>query len=112
MRKTIRTSILVALTSIAVAGVAIAGNDSQRRQKQAELDARCDAARQEMIKPLKEKYIAECIQEQTRQRDAEEYCERFYKDYGERSGRRQAMFLDLPECIEANEYQKSTRSSR
>ena len=68
----------------------------------AELDRRCEAAREAKIAPLREAEIAKCKQ----QEDSDPArCERFYADYGE-GGKtiygtmRPPMFHDLPECIE------------
>lgn len=69
----------------------------------AELDRRCDAARQEKIAPLREAEIAGCKADR---RNDPDWCERFYADYGE-GGRTQSgtirprMFDDLPECVDA-----------
>jgi hypothetical protein len=68
-----------------------------------ELDARCDAAREEKIAPLREAEIAKC---QADMRNDPAFCERFNADFGE-GGRtvtgsiRPRMFDDLPECVEA-----------
>ena len=73
---------------------------------QRQLDAACAWARQQELAPLRDEYIQECIEESWR--DAEQ-CERFYSDYGNRTGRRAPLFYDLPECIEAFEFRKSYR---
>ena len=48
-----------------------------------------------------------------RKRDQEQAdrkaCETFYADFGAQSGRRAPLFYDLPECVEAFEYQNSQR---
>lgn len=70
-----------------------------------QLDARCEAARQVKIRPLREAEIAKCKAEK---RSDPQYCERFWKDYGE-GGRningavRPRLFDDLPECVAAHE---------
>lgn len=72
--------------------------------KQIELDNACEAQRQIKIAPLREKAISECVEGEGKERD---YCERYYQDYGNRSGDRPALFYDLPECVKAFEYQKN-----
>jgi hypothetical protein len=72
--------------------------------KQIELDNACEAQRQIRLAPQRDKAIEECIAVQGKEQD---YCERFYRDYGERSGDRPALFYDLPECVDAFEYQKN-----
>jgi hypothetical protein len=74
---------------------------------QAKLDADCEAARQRVLAPEREKYVAECVQDGMK--DSLEACERFYRDYGERSGSRPALYYDLPECVAAFDYHKSDR---
>ena len=84
--------------------------DRDREKKQAELDARCEVARQEKLIPLREQYVEECVEKE--QRPDRESCERFYADFGNQSGNRAALFYDLPECEEAFEFRRSDRSSR
>jgi len=71
----------------------------------ADLDRRCEAARQQKIAPLKAAEIAKCVQEGTGDQD---WCETFWADYGApirrvSGGFTPPMFHDLPECIEAFE---------
>jgi hypothetical protein len=75
----------------------------------AELERRCEAARQEKIVPLKAAEIAKCVQEGTGDQD---WCETFWADYGAPTRRVSGgftppMFHDLPECVEA--YDETTR---
>lgn len=69
----------------------------------AELDQRCDDAREAKISPLREAEIARC---QADKRNDPDWCERFNADYGD-GGRTQTgavrprMFDDLPECVDA-----------
>ena len=69
----------------------------------AELDLRCEEAREKMIAPLREAAIAECKQDK---REDPAFCERFNADFGD-GGRtasgyiRPRMFDDLAECEEA-----------
>ncbi len=78
-----------------------------------ELDSRCDVARERKIAPLRKEEIEKCKAD--RHNDPE-FCERFFKDYGE-GGRtvhgavRPRMFDDLPECVDAlNERNRRARS--
>ena len=69
----------------------------------AELDQRCDDAREKKIAPLREAEIENCKQDKRRDPAS---CERINSDFGE-SGRtvtgsiRPRMFDDLPECVHA-----------
>jgi hypothetical protein len=71
----------------------------------ADLDLRCDEAREEMIAPLREAEIEKCKQDK---REDPAFCERFNADFGE-GGRtvsgsiRPRMFDDLPKCVEAKQ---------
>lgn len=70
---------------------------------QAQLDARCEDAREAKINPLRESEIESCKQ---RPRTDPGYCDRFYKTYGQGGrtiygGYQQPMFKNLKECVEA-----------
>lgn len=86
--------------------------DSDREAKQAELDAACEAARQQKLVPMRQTLVQECIAEKEFETEAE--CEAYYSDFGARTGGRRGgrapLFYDLPECVEAFEYQNSERS--
>ena len=101
---------LILLAIVAMLSSAI-GNaietEEERRAKQAELDAICEQARQRNIAPLRERMISECVEKE--QRPDRASCERFYADYGERTGSQDPLFYDLPECVKAHEYRRSYR---
>lgn len=69
----------------------------------ADLDRRCDEAREAKLAPLREVEIVQCKQDK---RNDPAWCERFNADFGD-AGRtasgamRPRMFDDLPECVEA-----------
>ena len=84
-----------------------AAAEDDRQATQAKLDADCEAARERALAPEREKYVAECVRDNMK--DSLEACERFYRDYGERSGSRPALYYDLPECVAAFDYHKSDR---
>ena len=73
----------------------------------AELDLRCEEAREKMIAPMREAEITKCKQDQ---RNDPAWCERFNADFGD-GGRtvsgtiRPRMFDDLPECVDALQEQ-------
>ena len=77
--------------------------------RQAELDALCEAARQKKITVERARLVDECVEK--KQRSDRAACERFYADYGARSGNRPPLFYDLPECEEAHKFRTSYRSS-
>ena len=75
----------------------------------ADLERRCEAARQEKIVPLKAAEIANCVQAGTGDQD---WCETFWADYGaprqmKSGGLTPPMFQDLPECVDA--FEESNR---
>lgn len=99
--------ILLIALSVFLLGPALA--KETRDQKQAALDAACEAAREKKIAPIRNKYIEACVA--NREQPSREACERFYADYGGRMGGRAPLFYDLPECVKAFDYQQSTRES-
>jgi len=86
-----------------------AASEEGRVTKQKELDEACEVAREKKLTPLRQQYIEECVEKQKKDRA---YCERFYSDYGARSGNRAPLFYDLPQCVTAFEYRKSYREAK
>ena len=70
------------------------------RQRASELMGECQSQRQQRIEPLRRDAIDDCI---NKQRKDPEYCERFNRNFGERTatGNRQGMFWDIPVCQQA-----------
>jgi len=69
----------------------------------ADLDRRCEDARDEKIAPLQEAEIAKCIETKT---GDQAWCETFWADYGDPTrtvsgALTPRLFDDLPECVEA-----------
>jgi hypothetical protein len=89
--------ILLALPAVA---------DQTDEERQAELDRRCEAARDEKLAPVREAIYAECISD----RKADEaYCRRYADGYnGERIGG-SPRFYELPECEEAFRFRNRDR---
>lgn len=80
-----------------------------RKQKQAQLDAACEAAREKRLAPLRKQFVEQCVRDKEQEDRAA--CEAYYSDYGAQSGHRAPLFYDLPECVKAFEYQHSERQS-
>lgn len=83
------------------------GKGDNRITRQAQLDADCEAAREEKLAPEREKYIEECVRDKVK--ESREACEHFYSDYGARAGTRAPLYYDLPECAKAFDFRKSYR---
>jgi hypothetical protein len=83
--------------------------DPDREQHQAHLDAACEAAREKALAPLRKLHIEQCVRDEEQPDRAT--CEAYYSDYGAKAGGRAPLFYDLPECVEAFEYQNSERES-
>ncbi|HKJ16579.1 MAG TPA: hypothetical protein VJ984_04455 [Xanthomonadales bacterium] len=100
----------VIIATLGLPGTVSANSD--REAQQAELDAACEAAREEKLVPMRQALVHECVDNQEFETVSE--CETFYSDYGSRSGGRRSgrapLFYDLPECVEAFNYQNSERS--
>ena len=95
------------LLMLLVASPALA--KESRQDKQGRLDGACEVERQKKLAPLRKQFVEECVA--NKERPSRKDCERFYADYGQRMGGRAPLFYDLPECVEAFEYQQSARSS-
>jgi len=81
--------------------------DRNRDQEQARLDAVCEQAREKKLAPMRAQFVEECVQ--NKEQADRKACETFYADFGAQSGRRAPLFYDLPECVEAFEFQNSQR---
>lgn len=71
--------------------------------RSASADARCEAARERKLEPIRAKKIAQC---KRRARQPTAGCETFYSTYGNNSTHAngsviRGQFYDLPACIEA-----------
>ena len=82
---------------------------SSDRERVIELEETCLQAQNEILKEGKEKKINTCIEVDKLE---EEYCHRFFKDYG--GGKYQPANLrnklrELPECIEAFNARKNLK---
>jgi hypothetical protein len=97
---------LVFILALSMSTVAV--GDKDRAPKQKNLDEACEVAREKKLAPLRQQNIETCVEKQKKERA---YCERFYRDYGARSGNRPPLFTDIPECVEAFEYRKSYRQA-
>ena len=69
----------------------------------AQMEQRCEQARQAKLAPIREAEIAKCKSDQ---RSDPAYCDRFWADYGDAhraaNGRwMPRLFDDLPECVAA-----------
>jgi hypothetical protein len=69
----------------------------------ADLDRRCEAAREKIIAPLRKAEIAKCIQTGTGDQG---WCDVFWADYGDAQRTKSGVmiprqFNDIPECVEA-----------
>ena len=81
--------------------------DRDRDRKQAELDAACEAAREKKLAPMRKQFVDDCLK--NKEQSDRRSCEAFYSDFGAQSGNRAPLFYDLPECVEAFDFQNSQR---
>jgi len=107
--KGMNTNRLLALAGllILITAVSTETQADARKQQQKKLDNSCQQAREVKIAPLREAVIKECVADGKDKK----HCQDFYKDYGERTGQRAALFMDLPECEKAFEHSRSNRNS-
>ena len=99
--------LLLMLAMVASAAGLAFETEEERKAKQAELDAVCEAARQVKIIATRAQLVEECVEKE--QRPDRESCERFYAYYGQRSPNHPALFFDLPACVTAHDYSRSYR---
>ena len=108
MRNTnLRTSSIILIFLFLIITTVDAVADRKRDQKQAKLDAVCEQVREKQLAPMRAQFVEECVQ--NKEQADRKACETFYADFGAQSGRRAPLFYDLPECVEAFEYQNSQR---
>ena len=100
MKKLISMILIVLLTGPALA-------KESREVKQARLDDACEAARQQELAPLRKELVNKCVD--TKEHASRKECEQEYASYGAHVGARQPLFFDLPECVEALEFQQGPR---
>lgn len=96
--KSILFALIMTVSSFAIA--------EDRESVQRQLDAACESVRIEKLQPIREQYAAECVADWDR---SQEYCDRFYSDYGNQGGAQAVLFYDLPECEKAWNYRQSYR---
>ncbi len=81
--------------------------DENREKTQQKLDTACEQAREARLAPLRQEKIEACVKNGEQQ--SREACEAEYSHFGQRAGKRPAMFYDIPECVKAFEFQNSYR---
>lgn len=79
--------------------------DEDRASRQAELDAACEAARDEALAPIREEIRAECLAEGK----AADFCQRYAAAYNGARGSAAPRFYELPACEAAFEYRRAPR---
>ncbi|HLD66514.1 MAG TPA: hypothetical protein VJA19_10750 [Pseudomonas sp.] len=102
------SSLLFIAALFACTNQALAFESEQNRvdRTQAELDQRCEAAREIKLKPIRAQAFVECMSSK-RGTDTEADCKRKTSGY---NGNRQGgtpRFYDLPACEEAFKYRRS-----
>ena len=108
MRDTnLKTSLIILILLFLIITSVDAVADRKRDQEQARLDAACEQVREKQLAPMRAQFVEECVQK--KEQSDRRACETFYADFGAQSGRRAPLFYDLPECVEAFEYQNSQR---
>lgn len=78
-------------------------------EKQAELNAACETAREVKLAPMRDELVNDCVE---KERGDREFCTDFFAGWdGNRREGLSRLFYDLPECEIAYEYQRD-RSGR
>lgn len=107
MKAVLMISIFISLVLTLLIMEPVAAKQS-REEKQTQLDAKCEVARQKKLLPMREQFADQCVANE--ELPSREECQRFYADYGNRMGGRAPLFYDLPECVAAFDYRQSARS--
>jgi len=98
-----RASLLLILLLLAAAAGAADEGDAER---QAGLDRRCEAARDEKLAPIRAEIYEDCLEGR---KGDDAYCRRYADGYnGERIGG-SPRFYELPECEEAFRFRNRNR---
>ena len=92
---------------------ALESNKDIRIAKQAELDRKCEAAREVKLAPMRKQIYAECMQKTGRSTATQDDCKREAADYNaDRNrlrGKGTPLYYDLAECEAAFKYRESYR---
>jgi hypothetical protein len=85
----------------------VGGEEQSDADKQADLDRRCEAAREKKLAPIRADIYTECLE---KKQGDEPYCRRYADGYnGNRIGG-SPRFYELPECEAAFEFRNRRRS--
>jgi hypothetical protein len=114
MTQFIRTfvfTLIVAIT-ILIAAPAETASSTQRAEdaEQVRLDKACANAREAILSVERTSLVEECVTKKFPRSDRAG-CERFYADHGAAAGGRAPLHMNLPECVEANNFRQN-RSTR
>ena len=93
---------------------ALQSDKAIRLEKQAELDRKCEAAREVKLAPMRKQIYAECMQKTGRSTATQDDCKREAADYNANRVsahrvRSTPLYYDLAECVEAFKYRESYR---
>ena len=88
-----------------ISGTAIAGQNSEEKQLEAQLDFACEKARAKKLYPMRLKIFEECMVKYNN----ENYCNGEAGKYNADRINSPPRFYDLPECVKVFEYRKSLR---
>ena len=95
------------LLALAASSANASSSRNEREAEQVRLEEACEVAREAILSVERAAYVEECVDKN--QRPDRASCERFYADHGARAGNRAPLYLDLPECVEAHEFQQNNR---
>jgi len=82
--------------------------EKERAKKQAELDGKCEAARQQAMIPKKQEIFQECM---SKKRKEESECRKDADSYYGNQGVHKPLYYNLPECEAAFKHKRSYRSA-
>lgn len=102
----VRLIITIVTLGAALSASAIESEQDIRNKKQADLDRRCESAREVILAPVRKEIYYECMQA-SRRTDAAADCERRAADYNANRNGGAPRYYDIQECVTAFEYRQS-----
>ena len=97
------------------AAFSAASAESPNAEMRRALDARCEQARAEKLKPVQQQKVEECMREPAPDRGEKktrEQCEKYWSDYGwgavtAEGTRNASLYEQIPECVAAFKARQS-----
>ena len=104
-------ALVFVLAGFAMAAQAFESEREIQEARQAELDFKCEAAREEKLMPERMVIMDECLTAKY-STNTEEDCQRIAATYNGNHINDNPRYYDLPECVAAFEHKRESRGRR